>query len=241
PRRFLLGLGTSGKRLVEGWHGVSFANPLERTGAYVEIIRTILRGREARYDGELFKLSRFRLYSAPPETDIEIYLAAMGEKNLRLASYVADGAIVTFYPVSQLRQCAESINQSSSNQKKLFAYLPLRIVESDGERQEARIELSKYIAFYIASMGKYYAQNLSKLGFEKEVEQILLARREKKELSVPLTDEFFDELCLVGSKEEIFERVSKLPKTVHPVFGLDPKSPRQADWLVDLAENETSS
>lgn len=241
PRRFLLGLGTSGKRLVEGWHGMSFANSLERTTAYVEIIRMILKGEEARYDGESFKLSRFRLYSTPPQTDIEIHVGAMGEKNLALASKIADGAIVTLYPISKLGQCAESINQSSSNEKKLFAYLPLRIVETDSERQEARAELSKYLAFYIASMGIYYAQNLSRLGFEREVEQILLARREKKETPFPISDELFDELCLVGSKGEILERVSKLPKGVYPVFGLDPKSPRQANWLVELAETETSS
>src|SRR3989442_6381046 len=41
--RFRLGLGVSGPQVSEGWHGVPFDRPLERTREYVEIVREILR------------------------------------------------------------------------------------------------------------------------------------------------------------------------------------------------------
>ena len=41
--RFLLGLGTSGPQVVEGWHGQAFGKPLGRTREYVEIVRAALR------------------------------------------------------------------------------------------------------------------------------------------------------------------------------------------------------
>src|SRR6059036_569561 len=41
--RFRLGLGSTGPQVSEGWHGVSFADPLGRTREYVEIVRRILR------------------------------------------------------------------------------------------------------------------------------------------------------------------------------------------------------
>ena len=37
--RVLLGLGTSGPQVVEGWHGQPFGKPLGRTREYVEIVR----------------------------------------------------------------------------------------------------------------------------------------------------------------------------------------------------------
>src|SRR5271167_4072699 len=44
--RFHLGLGSSGPQVIEGWHGVPYANPLGRTREIVEICRTIWK-REA--------------------------------------------------------------------------------------------------------------------------------------------------------------------------------------------------
>src|SRR5436305_4957911 len=41
--RFLLGLGTSGPQVVEGWHGQPWGKPLARTREYVEVVRKALR------------------------------------------------------------------------------------------------------------------------------------------------------------------------------------------------------
>src|SRR5436305_11836534 len=40
--RFLCGVGPSGPQVVEGWHGVPYGNPLERTREYIAIIRQIV-------------------------------------------------------------------------------------------------------------------------------------------------------------------------------------------------------
>ena len=41
--RVLLGLGTSGPQVAEGWHGQPWGRPLERTREYISIVRAILR------------------------------------------------------------------------------------------------------------------------------------------------------------------------------------------------------
>ena len=53
--RFLLGLGTSGPQVVEGWHGQEWGKPLARTREYVEIVRAALRREPLVYDGEHYK------------------------------------------------------------------------------------------------------------------------------------------------------------------------------------------
>src|SRR6266550_8482317 len=40
--RFILGIGPSGPQVVEGWHGVPYGKPLQRTREYIDIVRKIL-------------------------------------------------------------------------------------------------------------------------------------------------------------------------------------------------------
>src|SRR5215211_7766322 len=54
--RFLLGLGTSGPQVVEGWHGQEWGKPLGRTREYVEIVRAALRREQLVYEGEHYDI-----------------------------------------------------------------------------------------------------------------------------------------------------------------------------------------
>src|SRR6266566_8404312 len=49
--RFLLGLGTSGPQVVEGWHGDAWGKPLGKTREYVEIVRAALRRETVEHHG----------------------------------------------------------------------------------------------------------------------------------------------------------------------------------------------
>jgi alkanesulfonate monooxygenase SsuD/methylene tetrahydromethanopterin reductase-like flavin-dependent oxidoreductase (luciferase family) len=49
--RFLLGLGTSGPQVMEGWHGVRFSSPLAMTRETVDILRTVIAGERLVHDG----------------------------------------------------------------------------------------------------------------------------------------------------------------------------------------------
>src|ERR1700687_189063 len=42
--RFLLGIGTSGPQVMEGWHGVRFRSPLTATRETIDIVRMVARG-----------------------------------------------------------------------------------------------------------------------------------------------------------------------------------------------------
>ena len=64
-QRFILGLGVSGPQVMEGWHGVRFARPLQRTRETIEIVRMIARGERLSYTGEI-------LWSACPRTIREL-------------------------------------------------------------------------------------------------------------------------------------------------------------------------
>src|SRR5271168_4081207 len=94
--RFILGVGPSGPQVVEGWHGVPYGKPLQRTREYIEIVRTIL-AREAavEHHGKEFDIP----YTGPGASglgkplksilhgrkDMEIYTASISPKGIALA------------------------------------------------------------------------------------------------------------------------------------------------------------
>src|SRR5947209_10427677 len=115
--RMLLGIGSSGPQVSEGWHGVRFAKQLQRTREYVAVVRMALARERVVYQGETLELplpdgpgKALKLTIAPVQERIPIYLAAIGPKNTALAGEIADGWIPTFFSpehVGGLRQLLE--------------------------------------------------------------------------------------------------------------------------------------
>src|SRR3954447_11190193 len=83
--RFLLGLGTSGPQVMEGWHGVRFSTPLAMTRETIEILRTVTAGERLTHDGAVYQLplpdsAGRAIRSMPPPVRVPVYLAALGPK-----------------------------------------------------------------------------------------------------------------------------------------------------------------
>jgi len=102
--RFVLGVGTSGPQVMEGWHGVRFDKPVRRTRETIEIIRAVTAGQRLEYHGEVYELPlpggegrAIRSLMAPAH--VPIYVASLGPANLRLTGELADGWIGnSFFP-----------------------------------------------------------------------------------------------------------------------------------------------
>src|SRR5438132_11729805 len=101
--RFILGLGVSGPQVIEGWHGVRFARPLQRLRETVEIVRKVTRGERLVYHGEIYNVplpegeGKALISSVPPRPDLPVYLATLGPKSLELTGELADGWLGTSF------------------------------------------------------------------------------------------------------------------------------------------------
>ena len=54
--RCVLGLGASGPQVIEGWHGVPYDRPLQRTREIIDICRAVWRRERVSYDGKAYQL-----------------------------------------------------------------------------------------------------------------------------------------------------------------------------------------
>src|SRR5881398_1230906 len=102
--RMILGIGSSGPQVAEGWHGQRFARQLQRTRDYVAVVRKALARERLEHSGETIELplpdgpgKALKLTIAPVQERIAIYIAAIGPKNTALAGEIADGWIPTFF------------------------------------------------------------------------------------------------------------------------------------------------
>ncbi len=207
--RLILGLGMSNSYLNENWHGVKFERPLRRTLECTEIIRTVLSGKRVNYDGEIFKLKNFKLLFSPQRSDIPIYIAAMGPKNIEMTSRIADGWIPYLCPASFINEVRERFAVA---EKTITAapFLPALVSENENESREI---VREFIAMYVCSMGDYYQKVVSGYGFADEAAKARKLWRENKAEAVKsISDDLVELVSVSGSPENGREKLKRFLK-----------------------------
>ena len=103
--RVILGLGTSGKLVIENFHGVPYDKPLTRLRETVNILRALWRGDRLSPElSTLMDLRHFKLEMKPSRPDIPIYIASLQEKAIREVGRIADGWVPTFWPYDHFKE-----------------------------------------------------------------------------------------------------------------------------------------
>jgi alkanesulfonate monooxygenase SsuD/methylene tetrahydromethanopterin reductase-like flavin-dependent oxidoreductase (luciferase family) len=197
--RFMLGLGTSSKPIVEDWHGLEFKNPLQRMREYVDVTRLVMSGKKISYDGKFFQLKNFGLLIKPARTKIPIYLAAINQKMVELTWEIADGVIFYLRPLYELQA---TIGKMQSRRKIDVACQLITCVSNDSTK--AIIRAKQTIAFYV-SVGTIYRQFLASNGFKKETDTIF-EEYQKNGLSgnhIFVTDDMVHSLSICGTPEDV--------------------------------------
>ena len=203
--RFLLGLGTSGPQVMEGWHGVRFASPLAATRETVEIVRRVAAGEKLEHRGRVYDLPLpggpgRAIRSMLPPSPVPIYIAALGPKNLALTGEVADGwignaflperAADAFLPFLEQGVAAAGAGRSLAD---LDLLIPVAVEFTD-DVDEAAARHARGYAFTIGAMGtkdaNFYNAAFTRQGFGDDVAAVqslwLAGRREESAERVPL-------------------------------------------------------
>jgi F420-dependent oxidoreductase-like protein len=213
--RFRLGLGTSGARVVEDFHGVKFNKPLTRLKETIQIIRLLLAGERVDFNGECFELRRFKLGFKPLRSDLPIYVAALTPKSLRQVGEVADGWLPTHWPRARLEDGVAEIlkgaEDAGPDATRIEVAPFVNVVVSDDvvrARNQARLPL----AYYVGGMGDYYHASLGRMGFSAEVDRIreLWQAGRRKDAMAAITDEMVDSIAVCGSLEECRGRLDEM-------------------------------
>src|SRR6059058_3892887 len=236
--RMILGIGSSGPQVAEGWHGQRFAKQLQRTREYVAVVRMALARERVEFHGDTLDLplpdgpgKALKLTIAPVQERIPIYLAAIGPKNTALAGEIADGWIPTLFSpehVSELRPLLEEGAARSGKSLDGFDIAPTVNVFITDDIESARNAMRPFIALYVGGMGSreqnFYNQLVQRYGFEAEAQTIqdlyLEGKREEAMAAIPET--LIDTVSLCGPKDVIRDRLAAYRDAGVGTLGITP-------------------
>jgi F420-dependent oxidoreductase-like protein len=223
--RFLLGIGSSGPQVAEGWHGQRFARQLQRTREYVDVVRMALARERVVYEGETLHLplpdgpgKALKLTIAPVQERIPVYIAAIGPKNTTLTAEIADGWIPTLFSpehVAEFRPLLEEGFARAGAGKSFadFDIAPTVNLYVTDDVDTARDAMRPFLALYIGGMGSrkqnFYNQLVQRYGFEdaaREVQDLYLEGK-KQEAAAALPAELIDAVSLCGPRDVVKERL----------------------------------
>ncbi len=213
--RFILGLGTSGARVIEHWHGEKFEKPLRRLREYTEIINMIVRGEKVFYDGEIFKLQRgFRLLFQPVRPHIPIAIASISPKSMEQVGEIADAWMPIFWPKSKFQEGKEIVRRGARKAGRpddaVECWASITMVVNPNV-EEARVQAAGPVSWYVTNMGDFYWQMLARNGFAEEVAAMRKAAETHKplpfqtnpEIMAAMGDRLLDEVAVYGDLETV--------------------------------------
>jgi F420-dependent oxidoreductase-like protein len=212
--RVILGLGTSGKIVVENFHGVPYKKPLTRMRETVGILRTLWRGDRLRPElSTLFDAHPFKLEMRPPRPDIPIYIASLQDKAIHEIGRIADGWVPTFWPYEHLRDGIEMIEagkRDAGREARVEVAPFVGIVPMDDVAM-ARTLLKPTVAFYIGGMGTYYHALFCRYGFEENANRVrdLYNAQQRQEAAAAVSDELIDAIAICGPVQHCRDQLAE--------------------------------
>lgn len=227
--RFLMGVGPSGPQVVEGWHGVAYGKPLQRTKEYIEIVRRIFdRTGNLEFASEHYQipyngagatgLGKPLKSIMKAQPGLPIYTAAIAPAGLRTAGEVADGVLPIYMNPEKSHLVVDHVLEGRAKAGKAgsldgFDIAPYVRLAMGPDLQKCRDSVKPLLALYIGGMGarekNFYNDYAKRLGYEEAAVKIqdafLAGRRSDAMAAIP--DQLVDDIALVGPSDRIKGRL----------------------------------
>jgi F420-dependent oxidoreductase-like protein len=148
----------------------------------------------------------------PLRSDVPIYLAAIGPRNVALAGEIADGWLPTFYAPSQAALFRGWLGEGLARAGKdgdRFDVAAMCTVMVGEDVQACRDMMKPMLALYVGGMGardrNFYKDLVERYGYGEAARTIqdLYLEGRKGEAAGSVPDELVDEVALVGPAERI--------------------------------------
>jgi probable F420-dependent oxidoreductase len=242
PGRVALGVGTSSDVIVEGWNGIPFQRPYERTRDMVRFLRRALTGEKVTAEYETFSVRGFRLGVVPPEP-VPILVAALREGMLRLAGREGDGAIVNWLSADDVATVAPIVRGAAEGKAGTPDAAPppeiaARIFvaasdDADTVRGMGRFAIAAYLNVPVYAAFHEWLGRGDRLGDMWR----LWKEGDRKGALAAIPDDVVDELIVWGSPEQCREHIERYVDNgvSTPALALLPFGYDQRQAIRDLA------
>jgi len=227
--RAIIGLGASGPQVIEGFHGLPYERPLGRTREVIEVLRSGLRREPLEHQGRSFTLplpadqglglgKPLKLLTKPERSEVPIWVASLGDKNVEMTAEVADGWMPhLFYPEKAAEVWGGPLAAGAAKRSADLGTLQVTAggVLAIGDDVKGMLDFARPLyALYVGGMGakgkNFYNDLARQYGYEKEAAEIqeLYLSGKKKEAEALVPQEWLEAGNLVGPESYVKERIA---------------------------------
>lgn len=257
--RFILGLGTSGPQVIEGFHGVPYEKPRSTTLDVIDVVRKVVRREVVAHEGPTVQIplppgqgtglgKPLKLIDRPVRDSIPIWWAAMLDRAVESAAAVADGWMPLMFVPERAREVWGSALDAGGDARDP-ALQPLEIVaggklaigddvDVDAVLDAARPELALYVGGMGARGKNFYNDIVSRAGYGDAARTIqdlyLEGHKEEAAAAVPL--ELLERMHLVGPRGHVAERVQAFREAGVTTLMVQPVGPDPVAAIAELKE-----
>ncbi|MGB0114501.1 MAG: LLM class flavin-dependent oxidoreductase, partial [Ilumatobacteraceae bacterium] len=211
-------------------YGQPYPKPLARTREYVEIVRRIVAREEpVEFHGEFYDMpvhgganlgKPLKSTVHPLRTDIPIYLAAEGPKNVALSAEICDGWLPLFFSPKDdafYRECLQQGFDASGEPDKQDRFeVTATVMLIPGDDPEACADMVRpFLALYAGGMGakgaNFHYEVFARMGWGDVADEVqaLYLQGKKAEAAAAIPLAMVEDVALVGPPDKIREELPK--------------------------------
>jgi len=231
--RFIVGLGSQIRRIIEERFSAEFDQPAKRMAEYVQAMRTVWaieRGEDVTFEGDIYRVLRPGLTGPGRAKDRAVpraYVAAVGPLMTAAAATHADG--ILGHPFTSLRYLTDSVLpridealDTAGRSRDDFTVAQGLILCISEDRAVARREAAIQIAFYGTTPN--YLPVFASHGDEHLMEEyrrvFVSSGRDPDAMAAAVTDEVLDRYAVAGTPDEVRDRVAEFSAHLdHMILG----------------------
>jgi probable F420-dependent oxidoreductase len=208
PGRFVMGIGSSSQTIMGQWNGIPLDKPLTRVKETAQMVRSMLTGAKSDFQGDTLSSRGYR--QAPLENPPPLYIGALRPKMIEMAAEYGDGVIFNLWPKSALPKMMEHVAIGAERAGKKAAEVEIvnraMVLATDDKAAGRNLFRAAFAPYYATPV---YNKFLAWAGYEGAAQTITegWAAKDRDKTTSALTDELIDEIAIIGTEDEIRERI----------------------------------
>jgi len=231
--RAVCGISAGALEYME-WLGIPTARPLTRTKEAVDLIRLLIAGKNAKYDGKEFHWTdQAYMRYTPVRNKIPVYIGGQGDKMLVYSGAAGDGALPILYPPEFAEYAVQKIGEGAKSAGKdpkdveIAGCIWMSIAPS--REESITPTLKELIAYFGPLLGE---KGLASVGLSHaQFDEVHATFKQKgiKEAAKLVNDKML-RLAVHGSPDECIAQLEKLERAgvdvamIGSPLGPDPKN-----------------
>jgi probable F420-dependent oxidoreductase len=244
--RFVIGLGSQVRRIIEDRFSSEFAQPAKRMAEYVQAMKTVwrmARGEDSSFEGELYRVVHPGVGGKAKPNDRmmpKVFVAAVGPLMTKAAATHADGLLG--HPFSSIDYLTKNVIpgveealDGAGRSRDEFELVQSLICSINDDREVARAEAKQQIAFYgttpnyqavFEASGEGHLTGQLRDAFKKDPTNV-------EALRAAVPDHAVDRYAIAGTPDEVRDRLDAYkPHADHLMFNV-PWYRMPADRMID--------